>query len=396
VKTRLAIDVYSLAPNGLAARFGLAILASAGILYANFSPVIVSGLAQSSNFTSETAGYVFSANMYGTAIGGFAIIFLINQLNWRWTAFVLVTLLICTDVLSGWSGTTDALFIIRFFHGLIGGALMGVGMSVIARTESPERTIAFAIVIQLSLGGLGTAVLMPLLPTLGVSVVWISLTGLSAVALILLPLFDRYPMTKSGIGETSRCERPPRSQILLALAALFSFQAGQMAAFAYRIELGLHYGFAPNFVNLVIVVSLLVGAPSALIVAWWSTRSGRLLPACVGVVLMTSVTGMLLVPQPLVFGVASVGFAVFFGVSIPYLLGVASEMDNSGRMAAIGTFASSLGLATGPAIAATLLGEGHHERVLIFACGALAASLLLVFGPARMLDRRAKHSRVVW
>ena len=71
-------------------------------------------------------------------------------------------------------------------------------------------------------------------------------------------------------------------------------------------------------------------------------------------------------------------------------------MDNSGQVAAIGAFTSSLGLATGPAIAATLLGESHHERILIFACGALAASLLLVFGPARMLDRRAKHSRVVW
>ena len=169
-----------------------------------------------------------------------------------------------------------------------------------------------------------------------------------------------------------------------------------MAAFAYRIELGLHYGFEANFVNLVIAVSLLVGAPSALIVAWWSTRSGRLLPACMGVVLMTSVTGMLFVPQSLVFGVASVGFAVSFGMSFPYLLGVASEMDNSGQVAAIGAFASSLGLATGPAIAATLLGESHHERILMFACGALAASLLLVFGPAGMLDRRAKHSRVVW
>ena len=169
-----------------------------------------------------------------------------------------------------------------------------------------------------------------------------------------------------------------------------------MAAFAYRIELGMHYGFEMSFVSLAIAVSLLVGAPSALIVAWWSTRSGRLKPACLGVVLMTSVTAMLLVPQPLVFGVASVGFAVFFGVSFPYLLGVASELDNSGQMAAIGAFVSSLGLATGPAIAAMLLGESDHEPVLVFSCAALATSVLLVFGPARMLDRRARDHRVVW
>ena len=300
------------------------------------------------------------------------------------------------DFFSARFGGTDALYVIRFIHGLLGGALIGVGMSVIARTEGPERTIAFAIVIQLSLGGLGAAVFIPLLPTVGVSVVWVSLIGLSVLALILLPLLDRYPMTNSGASETTRCGRALGSHILLALAALFSFQAGQMAAFAYRIELGLHYGFDTSFVSVVIAVSLLVGAPSALVVAWWSTRSGRLLPACMGVVLMTSVTAMLLVPQSLVFGAASVGFAVFFGVSFPYLLGIASEMDNSGQMAAIGAFVSSLGLATGPAIAATLLGESHYDRVLIFACGALATSVLLVFRPAQMLDRRAKHSRVVW
>ena len=191
-------------------------------------------------------------------------------------------------------------------------------------------------------------------------------------------------------------QRPSWGHMSLAMVALFLFQSGQMAAFAYRVELGLHYGWSASFISLVLAVSLWLGAPAALLVAWWSTRSGRLQPVCLGVVLMTSVTGMLLVPQPLVFGVASVGFAVFFGVSFPYLLGVASELDNSGRMAAIGAFASSLGLATGPAIAAMLLGEGDHERVLVFACAALAISVLLVFGPARMLDRRARHSRVVW
>ena len=62
-------DRLVFAPNGLPARLALAVLGSAGILYANSGPVIVSGLTQSSNFTAETAAYVFFANMYGTAIG---------------------------------------------------------------------------------------------------------------------------------------------------------------------------------------------------------------------------------------------------------------------------------------------------------------------------------------
>ena len=78
------------APNGLPARLALAVLGSAGILYANFSPVIVSGLTQSQHFTAETAAYVFAANMYGTAIGGFAAVFLVGSLNWRWSSISFV------------------------------------------------------------------------------------------------------------------------------------------------------------------------------------------------------------------------------------------------------------------------------------------------------------------
>lgn len=389
-------DHWVFAPNGLPGRLALAVLGSVGILYANFSPVIVSGLTQSAYFTAETAAYVFAANMYGTAIGGLAAVFLVGSLNWRWSSVVLVVLLIVADVVSALVGATESLYVVRFVHGLIGGSLMGVAMSVIARTESPERTIAFAILIQLSLGGLGAVVLIPQLSTYGIGVVWLSLIGLSVCALVLLPFLGQYPRKKNIAGSLGVAHRPSWGHVFLAMAALFLFQSGQMAAFAYRVELGLHYGLSASFISLVLAVSLWLGAPAALFVAWWSTRSGRLGPVCLGGVCMTVATALLLLPNPIAFFGASIGFAVFFAITIPYLLGVASEMDNTGQMAAMGGFVNSLGLATGPAIAGILLGDAEHYRVLLFASAVLAASVVTVFAPARMLDSRAKHSRVIW
>ena len=389
-------DHWVFPPNGLPARLALAVLGSVGILYANFSPVIVSGLTQSAYFTAETAAYVFAANMYGTAIGGLAAVFLVGSLNWRWSSVVLVVLLIVADVVSALVGATESLYVVRFVHGLIGGSLMGVAMSVIARTESPERTIAFAILIQLSLGGLGAVVLIPQLSTYGIGAVWLSLIGLSVCALVLLPFLGQYPREKNIAGSLGVAHRPSWGHVFLAMAALFLFQSGQMAAFAYRVELGLHYGLSASFISLVLAVSLWLGAPAALFVAWWSTRSGRLGPVCLGGVCMTVATALLLLPNPIAFFGASIGFAVFFAITIPYLLGVASEMDNTGQMAAMGGFVNSLGLATGPAIAGILLGDAEHYRVLLFASAVLAASVVTVFAPARMLDSRAKHSRVIW
>ena len=389
-------DRWVFAPNGLPARLALAVLGSVGILYANFSPVIVSGLTQSPYFTAETAAYVFAANMYGTAIGGLAAVFLVGSLNWRWSSLVLVVLLSVADVVSALVGATESLYVVRFVHGLIGGSLMGIAMSVIARMESPERTIAFAIVIQLSLGGLGAVVLIPQLSTYGIGVVWLSLIGLSVCALVLLPFLGQYPRKQNIVGSLGVAHRPSWGHVFLAMAALFLFQSGQMAAFAYRVELGLHYGLSASFISLVLAVSLWLGAPAALFVAWWSTRSGRWGPVCLGGVCMTVATALLLLSNPIAFFGASIGFAVFFAITIPYLLGVASEMDNTGQMAAMGGFVNSLGLATGPAIAGILLGDAEHYRVLLFASAVLAASVVTVFAPARMLDSRAKHSRVIW
>ena len=162
----MSLRAGSLAANGLPARIVLAILTSAGILYASLAPVIVSGLMQNPAFTGENAGYVFSVNMYGSAFGGFLIIFIVERLNWRLAAALLLVLIIGVDLLSALIDGVTQLYVLRFFHGVVGGGLIGVGMAVIARTTSPERTFAFLIVIQLVLGGIVTAALTPLLPEL--------------------------------------------------------------------------------------------------------------------------------------------------------------------------------------------------------------------------------------
>jgi Na+/melibiose symporter-like transporter len=66
-----------------------------------------------------------------------------------------------------------------------------------------------------------------------------------------------------------------------------------------------------------------------------------------------------------------------------------SRYDTTGQMAAFGGFASKMGLASGPAVAALLLGESNYPLVIGAAIIALAVSLLAILYPARVLDRSA-------
>ena len=388
--------VGSLAPNGIPARLVLAILESAGILYATLSPVIVSGLARSGEFSRADAGYVFSSNMLGTALGGLCIIFFVHHLNWRRATALLLVTLILLDLLSAYAGTPSALYVLRFAHGLSGGVLIGVTMAVIARTLNPERTIALFIMLQLVVGGVITITLTPMLPTFGTSIVWLSLIGFSMLGLILLPLLGPYPVEAHASQGTVSTARAPGSSIGLIMIALFLFQCGEMAAFSYVIELGLSYQFDAAFTSTAVAISLWVGGPAALLVTWWSTRSGRLRPFLLSALLMIASITLLLAPAQLPYLLANIGFGVFFSISFPYLMGIASEMDSTGRMGTVAAFAGNLGLAAGPAMAGILVGEDQFVRVLVFAITSLGLSLLLALGPARMLDARNRTGKVDW
>ncbi len=117
---------------------------------------------------------------------------------------------------------------------------------------------------------------------------------------------------------------------------------------------------------------------------------------CFGVLCMQGSIALLLAHAPAAYLCANIGFSIFFRISIPYLLGVASEMDNSGQLAAFAGFISSIGLATGPAVTALILGDGQFERIVWFAQAMLPIGLLLVAQPAQMLDNLSRNSRVIW
>ena len=55
-------------PNGIIARIMLAFLATAGIFYVNIMPAVVSGLKEGLAFTTQQAGFVSSANLYGADV----------------------------------------------------------------------------------------------------------------------------------------------------------------------------------------------------------------------------------------------------------------------------------------------------------------------------------------
>ena len=381
----------NLDPNGLVARTFLAFLATAGLFYVNIMPAIVDGLTEGLGFTSKQAGDVGSANVYGAAVGALVIVFLIKRLSWRPMAYGLLIVLVAMDLLSMLVLAPEALIAFRFVHGLVGGALVGVGFSVIARTLKPDKTFGVLLVIQFGLGGLGNLYLPRLVPVFGVEVLFISLIAFSAVTFLMVPFLPKYRVAEAGqrtdVGIDEGIKYGP---LALSLLAIFLFQAGNMGLFAFIIGLGRSYALDLEFITWTLAASGWIGILGAVIVIALHTRYGRFAPLMAAMVLTAIGIWVLHYSDNRnVFFIANCGMGITWAFVIPYLLGLCSEFDKAGRMAALGGFASKMGLASGPMVAGILLGEDNYGLLIDVGVAVILLSMVTCAAPALVQDKAA-------
>ncbi|RMA78470.1 MFS transporter [Umboniibacter marinipuniceus] len=378
-----------LARNGELARVALAFLATAGLFYVNIMPALVDGLIDGLGFSNQDAGFVGSANVYGAAVGAFGVVFLIKRLNWRLTAYGLLGALIVMDLLSMLVKTPHLMMATRFIHGVVGGALVGIGFAVIARTTNADRTFGYLLSVQFGLGGVGLMYLPPLVPEYGTTALFIALIAFSLVTLLMVPFLDDYhpeESVKTPLEGKSKLSKP----LLLALLATFFFQAANMAVYAYIIGLGRSVGLDIDSISTTLGQAAWLGILGSGLVIILSTKFGRLFPLAAGILLTAAGTWAFHFSElPWVYWVANVAVGITWAFVISYLLGLCAEFDTTGQMAALGGFASKMGLASGPMAAALVVGDGDYATMLNAGVLSLLLCLALVAVPARLLDKRS-------
>ena len=382
------------APDGLLAAMLLSFLATAGFMYVNIMPAIVEGLQSGLHFTAAVAGRIGAANVYGAAVGALLATLLITHWPWRRAAVALLLVLVGIDIASMFVANSSELLAIRALHGTVGGCLVGFSFSVIARTAQPERTFGMLLVVQGGLGGLGVMVLPRLVPVFGTGALFAALAGFSLLTLAMLPFLPSYPRPAATTANTGAAQRAaarvPSGLLMLAMALLsvFLFQFSNMLLFSYIIGLARHYALDPLHSEIVVGVSTWIGMLGSVLVVMFGTRFGRVRMLTVALVL--TAFGMYVLhgsANPLVYALANVGTGITWAFVIPHLLGMCARCDTSGRAAALGGFASKMGLASGPFVGSLLLGADRFGLLIDVATAVIIACTLAALLPASRLDR---------
>jgi predicted MFS family arabinose efflux permease len=382
--------------DGEIARVLLAFLATAGIFYVNIMPAIVDGLIEGLGFSNREAGFVGSSNTYGAAFGAFTIVFFVKTLEWRKTAYTLLIGLISIDLISMYLTSASTMIALRALHGFIGGALVGIGFAVMSRTTEVSRSFGYLLTIQFGLGGLGIIYLPSLVPIFGTKALFLSLATFSIVTLLMVPFLADYPP-----GQEHPERKAGKIRYVPAAAALFAtflFQAANMAVYAYAIGIGKFAGLSPDFVSKSLGVSAWIAIAGSVLVILLSTRFGRLKPVGIAILLTAAATWALHYSHvnpdswfASVFWLANLVIAIAWAFTISYLLGMNAEFDTTGQMAALGGFASKMGLASGPAVAAMVVGESNYGLVVTVAALMLVLCFFVSLRPAYILDVAARR-----
>lgn len=375
-----------LAPNSEVARLFLAFLTTAGLFYVNIMPALIEGLVDGLGFSNRDAGFVASANVYGAALGAFVVVFLIPYINWRIASYGLLVGLVVVDLISMWLELPTTLIAVRFAHGFIGGLLVGIGFSVIARTANPDRTFGYLLTVQFGLGGAGLVYIPGLVSEWGTTVVFGSLIVFSVMTLLMVPFLDRY-LVESRARRTIPWHKMNRF-FVLALIGTFLFQAANMAVYAYIFGLGREAGLDTDYMSLAVGEAAWIAILGSVLVIIVSTRFGRVIPIGLGILLTVLGTyAFLYSDTKYVYWLANVAVGITWAFVISYLLGLCSEFDETGQLAAVGGLASKLGLASGPMLAALLVDDLGYSSMVWMAIIALVLCFFVTILPSRERDR---------
>lgn len=378
------------APNGEIARVLLAFLATAGLFYVNIMPALVDGLIEGLGYSNQQAGIVGSANVYGAALGALTAVFIVKRVPWKLVSRCLLLGLISADMLS--MIVADPLFLtaLRFVHGCMGGMLVGVGFAVISRTEQADRTFGYLLTVQFGLGGVGLMYLPPLVPEYGTSALFMALISFSVVTFLMLPFLSAYPPRVHSTSHHSSAGGVNRRMLVLALLATFFFQAANMGVYAYIIGMGRNAGLDMGFISSTLGVAAWIAIAGSVLVILLSTRYGRLVPVSAAMALTVAGTWILHYSElKSMYWLANVGVGITWAFVISYLLGMCADFDQTGQTAALGGFASKMGLASGPFIAALVVGQDNYALLINLAVIGLVICIVVFVAPAALLDRKA-------
>jgi MFS family permease len=358
-------------------------------------PGFVQGLVEKLGFDDQAAGYAASIEVWGITATTLVMTFFSHRFNWRTVLTGSLLLVAVSNALCIGVHDRHLFVLLRFLCGAGAGSLISLSFTTVGLTRNPDRNFGYLIMWVLLYG----AVVLYLMPAAyAVSGMTGVLLFFAAFPLVALPLVRYFPANAeaAAVVEADAVDLALPLKAL-ALAAMFAYFIAQGIAWAYLFLIGTAGGLPEQQVATALTLSQLAGVAGALLPALLGHRFGRWRPLTIGIVGGAIALSFLIgrfAYLPFTLWVCAYNF--FWNMTHPYLLGSMASFDRRGRVVMYAVACQMLGLAIGPALAASVIPGGHFERVNWLAIGFFTVSWLCILPPVLIQQRRASARQVAW
>lgn len=375
----MAHPVHASDRNRLLAGF---ILAVVGMDVFIVQPGIVQVLVERAGLTESEAGYVASAEMFGIAFATVAMAYSSRRCQWRRLAWVALAVNAIANAAAMLAVEIPLLMLTRGVAGISSGVLVSLGYALVGSSANPDRNYGILIALVLVYGAAGLFFMPGAVASHGLPALFTALGLFALLAMLVVRHVPSEPpegaaATTFGVGGCAG---------FWLLASVFGFFLGQGLVWPYLALIGVSGNASPAAVGTGLMVSQLLGIVGAALAASIGApqRHGRLLFAGIAVTVASALV-FARHPDALTFGAAVSVFNLAANMVTPLLMAILAATRSS-QLIVTGAAVQMLGLAIGPAVAATLVAPGEYTSTVALAVSLFLFSLLAGRRGRRVMD----------
>ncbi len=367
--------------------FAAVILGFAGTGVAMGMPLLVGSMAKSLGFSEQQLGWLASSDMGGLFVGSMLAAFLVVKINRRFLAAAGLCLVILANYSSTQNPDLLPLMLSRLSAGIGAGICYSTCTASLAGSHNTARTFSILLFVLV----LMNAFIFYIFPIIegkwGVNGLFMFYLLEAVPILLILPWIPKHCMEESDEGPVKDGAdvfpvqlRVPKVLPRLCLVAVLSFYLLVGAYWAFIERAGAAVNISPELISGTLTWGQVFSISGTFVTVWLARRFGQLKPLLLALLIMV-VTMLVLAGKvdkaTFVFSVFSFSFFwIFIDV---FQLGILSNIDHSGRYAAMVPAFQGIGQAVAPTLAGTLLSYQLGYSSVMLMCSLASAVALFIY-----------------
>ena len=353
-------------------------------------PGFVQGLVEFYGFSEQEVGYIASAEIWGIALTTLLLAFGGHRYSWQKILKYSLILFVLGNLVSLTATSMLSFGALRFITGLGSGGMVSLTFTIIGITAKADRNFSLLIMGVLTYGAFGLWSMPAAFEAVGMNGViiffavfggsgWWFLSHLPDSGEEQLQVEDDAVNLSYGLR-------------VFALLAMFTYFLAQGVIWAYLFLIGLNGGVSEQEVANGLMLSQFLGIAGAMIAALAGNRFGRTLPLAIGIlgggVVLFWLFGTF---TSLVYAITVCVYNFAWNMTHPYLLASMASFDQHGKVVVYAVAAQMLGLAMGPAFAASLIQQNDYNLVIMAGMALFLLSFLMILIPLLAHQRQRQR-----